>query len=121
MKKKIRRKRKIHDWPSRIIKGDVNQFYKSTDWDIVREAALIRDKYTCQFYIGKFRDGKHIPSSISPQRANTVHHIIPIRERPDLCLDIDNLVSLSFDAHEIIEDRNRFRFPKKKTTTKEKW
>ena len=43
-----------------------------------------------------------------------MHHIIPIKQRPDLALDINNMVSLSFEAHEIIEERTRFRYKRKK-------
>lgn len=56
------------------------------------------------------------------KKADTVHHKIPVKERPDLALDLDNLVSLSFEAHEIIEDRHRFYFRRKiKPLTEEKW
>ena len=54
--------------------------------------------------------------------ANIVHHIIPIKERPDLALDINNCISLSFEAHEIIEERHRWSWrKKKKPLTKERW
>ena len=119
---KIRRKRRvIKDWPAEIAKGNVLAFYKSTDWDIAREKALHRDKHTCQFFLGKFTDGKHFPSRIEPVRANTVHHIIPVKEEPRLCLELSNLVSLSNEAHEIIEDRHQFQFKKKEPITPERW
>lgn len=54
--------------------------------------------------------------------ANTAHHIIPIKERPDLALDINNGVALSFEAHEITEERCRWSWrKKKKPITDEKW
>lgn len=120
---KARRKRRSEqkNWSHEIAKGNINSFYKSTDWDIAREKSLTRDRYTCQFFLGKWNDGVHFPKRIKPVRANTVHHIISIKERPDLCLDIDNLISLSFIAHEIIEDRHRFEFKKKIPITKERW
>lgn len=117
-----RKRRKIYDWPSEIAKGHKNAFYNSTDWDILREKVLERDKHECQFFAGKFTDGKHKPYKIKPVPATMVHHIKPILERPDLCLDINNCVSLSFEAHEIIEDRARFEFRKKKEPlTEERW
>lgn len=121
-KKKVRRKRRTlpKHWPSEIVKGNTDAFYKSREWDIAREEALFRDKHECQFYSGKWSDGKHFPQSIKPVLANTVHHIIPIKERPDLCLDNNNLISLSFEAHEIIEDRYRFEF-RNEPVTKEWW
>ncbi len=122
-KMKIRRKRrKQFDWPSEIAKGNTDAFYKSTDYDIWREKVLERDHYECQFFAGKWDDGIHKPYKIKPVRANTTHHKIPIKQRPDLCLDVDNGVSLSFEAHEIVEDRARFKFKKKKKLlTEEKW
>lgn len=119
--KQRRKRRKYYNWELEIAKGNTNKFYNSTDFDIYREKVLERDKYTCQFFLGKWNDGKHKPNKIKIARADTVHHIIPIKERPDLALDLDNGISLSHEAHEIIEDRVRFKFIKKKIISKEKW
>ena len=120
--KKRRKRRKQYNWPEEIAKGNTDKFYHSTDFDLWREQVLLRDKCECQFFAGKWNDGIHKPSTIKPVRANTAHHIIPIKERPDLCLDVNNGVALSFEAHEIIEDRKRFRFHKRnKLITKERW
>ena len=120
--KKRRKRRKYYDWPSEIAKGNTNKFYNSTDYDIWREQVLERDHYECQFFAGKYDDGIHKTNVIKPVVATTAHHKIPIKERPDLCLDVDNGVALSFEAHEIIEDRARWKFKKKKKPlTKEKW
>lgn len=120
---KIRRKRrKQYNWAEEIAKGNTNKFYHSTDFDIWREKVLERDKYECQFFAGKWNDGIHKPDVIKPVKATTAHHIVPIKERPDLALDIDNGISLSFEAHEIVEDRQRFKYKKrKKIITKERW
>ncbi len=84
---------------------------------------LERDHYECQFFAGKWDDGIHKPYTIKPVRANTTHHKIPIKQRPDLCLDVDNGVSLSFEAHEIsrrtVQGLSLKR--KKKLLTEEKW
>lgn len=120
--KKRRKRRKIVDWEHEIAKGNTNEFYNSTDWDILREKVLARDKYECQFFAGKWDDGIHKPYKIEPVTATMVHHKISIKERPDLALDINNCVSLSFEAHEIIEDRYRFSFKKKhELITVERW
>lgn len=120
--KKRRRRRKYYNWPEEIAKGNTDAFYKSTDYDIWREKVLERDHYECQFFTGKWDDGIHKPFVIKPVRATTAHHKEPIKKRPDLCLDVNNGVALSFMAHEIIEDRKRFRFKKKKIPlTIEKW
>lgn len=120
--KKRRKRRKVYNWIKEISEGRTNKFYNSTDFDIWREKVLERDNYTCQFFLGNWNDGKHKPDRIEPMEANTAHHIIPIKERPDLALDINNGVALSFEAHEIIEERRRWSWrKKKKPITDEKW
>lgn len=120
--KKRRKRRKYYNWAKEIAKGNTNAFYNSTDYDIWREKVLERDHYECQFFAGKWDDGIHKPYEIKPVIANTAHHKKAIKERPDLCLDVDNGVALSFEAHEIIEDRIRFKkVRKKKPITEEKW
>ncbi len=120
--KKRRKRRKFYNWPEEIAKGNTNAFYNSTDYDIWREKILEKYNYECQFFSGKWDDGIHKPYAIKPIKANTVHHKKSIKEHPELCLDIDNGVALSFEAHEIIEDRYKFKFKKKKKViTEEKW
>lgn len=120
--KKRRARRKYYDWPLEIAKGNTNAFYNSTDYEIWREKILDDCKYACQFFLGKWDYGKHKPYTIKLIRANTAHHIIPIKERPDLALDINNGVALSFEAHEIIEERHRWTWRNKKSPlTEEKW
>lgn len=119
--KKRRRRRKYFNWEQEIAKGNTNKFYNSTDFDIYREKVLDRDKHKCQFFLGNYDDGIHKPNKIKVIPANTVHHIVPIRERPDLALDLDNGISLSREAHEIIEGRTGFGFKRKKKVTKERW
>lgn len=103
--KKRRKKRVERNWIEEISKGNTHLFYCSTEWDILREQVLERDKHFCQFFLGKWNDGKHFPNKIEILKATYVHHIISIKERPDLALDPNNCISLSFKAHEIIEDR----------------
>ncbi|WP_201288916.1 HNH endonuclease [Erysipelothrix anatis] len=119
-KKRRARRKPAKDWIVEINKGNVDAFYKSTDWDIARESALIRDKGVCQWFLGKFKH-EVTPDHISLVTATTVHHIKPLREYPELALDVSNLVSLSFEAHERIEGRWRDNFKKKKVITEERW
>lgn len=120
--KQRRKRRKYCNWEKEIAKGNVDKFYNSTDWDELREKVLKRDKGKCQFFLGKWNDGKHFPVHLKIIDANTVHHIIPIRERPDLALVESNCISLSFEAHEIIEERHRWSWrKKKKRITEERW
>lgn len=112
--KRRRKRRKHYNWIEEIAKGNTNKFYNSTDFDILREQVLERDHHLCQFFLGVWDDGIHKPYFIKPIEATTVHHIISIKERPDLALDPDNCISLSRLAHEIIEERHRFYFKRKK-------
>lgn len=112
--KQRRKRRKYVNWEVEIAKGNTDAFYKSTDYDIWRERVMERDHNECQFYAGKWNDGIHKPDRIMPIKADITHHKIPIKERPDLALDVDNGVALSFKAHEIIEGRYAFGFFKKK-------
>lgn len=65
------------------------RFYRSPEWRAKRREILQRDNHECQ--VCK-REGKFSP-------ANTVHHIEPLLERPDLALEDDNLESLCAACH----------------------
>ena len=120
--KKRRTKRKHYNWEQEIAKGNTDKFYHSSEWDELREKVLERDKGKCQFFLGNWNDGIHFPDKIKIVDADTVHHIIPIKQRPDLALDINNCISLCFEAHEIIEERHRWTWKKKKKPlTEERW
>lgn len=69
---------------------DYSAFYKSKKWERKRIAILKRDGYKC-------REASRYGQVVA---ANTVHHIIPIAERPDLKLDDRNLISLTETNHE---------------------
>ena len=97
--KQRRKRRKYYNWEAEIAKGNTDKFYNSTDWDILREKRLKIDKYACQFFLGKWNDGKHFPNKIKIVNADTVHHIIPIKQRPDLA--INKFTRLMLDNKEI--------------------
>jgi len=65
------------------------RFYKTTAWEKKRWEILERDNYECQ--VCK-EEGGFAP-------ATTVHHIIPLEQRPDLALDDDNLLSVCAACH----------------------
>ncbi|MFC0853114.1 HNH endonuclease [Halalkalibacter oceani] len=67
----------------------VNPFYKSTAWLKFRELALLRDNHLCQPCLRQKR--------ITP--ANTVHHIKPIEDFPELALTLDNVESICPPCH----------------------
>ena len=116
-----RRRRIPRNWTKEILKGNIKRFYGSADWRDVREQALKRDRYECQFYNGNFTQREQKPDRLRLVKATTVHHIKPIKQFPELALDLNNLVSLSHEAHEIIEGRWRFSFKTKEPLTKERW
>nr|DAZ74933.1 MAG TPA: HNH endonuclease [Caudoviricetes sp.] len=60
-------------------------YYGTVAWRRLREAALIRDHYWCA------RCGR--------RPAGTVHHIVPVTERPDLAMELNNLQSLCRQCH----------------------
>lgn len=68
---------------------EARAFYKSKAWKQCREVVLQRDHHLCQ-------------PCLKMQRvtaANTVHHIKPLEEHPELALDIDNLESICPSCH----------------------
>lgn len=69
--------------------------YRSASWKKFRKSVLIRDGYICQ----------HFKRYGLVRGANTVHHVIPVRERPDLEWESSLMVSLSKEAHDIMHDR----------------
>lgn len=71
------------------MKAWARRFYRSPEWRTKRREILQRDNGECQQCK---REGKFSP-------ANTVHHIVPLLERPDLALDDDNLESLCAACH----------------------
>ena len=76
-------------------KKETLPFYATAAWHRVRAAAINRDGGMCQACMRKFRDG----IIQRPRRAEMVHHKIPVKERPELALDLDNLVSLCNRCH----------------------
>ena len=70
-------------------------FYHSAAWKRVRALAMQRDNGMCQDCMDRLRAGY----GIKPNRAQMVHHIIPLEERPDLALDLSNLRSLCNECH----------------------
>ena len=106
-----------------VAAGDVHAFYVSKEWIKKREEILKRDHYKCQRCLGKYvHDGQPI-KKIRLKDAKYVHHIKPMKENFELALDDDNLVSLCFQCHEIVEGRTNvfFKKKKKKYLTEEKW
>ncbi|MGR8838607.1 HNH endonuclease [Leuconostoc falkenbergense] len=69
---------------------EIQYFYRHDPWLTVRKRVLERDNYIDQFEL--LENDRIIPG-------NTVHHIIPLRERWDLRADIRNLEVISKSNH----------------------
>lgn len=67
----------------------IERFYRSTAWRMVRVQALSRDHYLCKDCLEQHR----ITSAV------TIHHIIPIRDDWSKRLDINNCRSLCDACH----------------------
>ena len=78
-------------------------FYHSAAWKRVRAVALQRDGGMCQDCMDRLRAGY----GIKPNRAQMVHHIIPLSERPDLALNLSNLRSLCSECHNKVHPERR--------------
>lgn len=74
---------------SRYAGKKVDPFYNSTAWKKLRVVALVRDNYLCQPCLRNKR----------LTTANTVHHIKPRLDHPELALDLDNLESICPSCH----------------------
>ena len=91
---------------------DVDAFYRSRPWLNKRNDILARDNGECQKCK---RRGKFA-------RAECVHHIQHLKDRPDLALDDSNLIGLCGPCHnqehpEKLRKKNIIR----KVITKERW
>lgn len=75
------------------------QFYKCKKWKQIRAQALRRDGYMCTLCkrYGKIKE------------AYIVHHLTPIDKAPSEALNINNLISLCFNCHNKVHNRNNFQ------------
>lgn len=74
------------------------QYYNSGEWEAVREHVLQLDE-GIDVYV-------YMTQSIVI-RADTVHHIVPLKENWNLRSNEDNLISLNHDTHSMIEQQYR--------------
>lgn len=99
----------LASWIKKLIKdNEIWKFYKTDDWEELRDDVLKDAHWECQHCL---RKGKYT-------RAVMVHHINEVRKRPDLALTrefihpitkqrIINLVALCNSCHEL-EHPDRF-------------
>ncbi len=88
----IKERHKEYDRYSRDRKS--RQYYHSKEWMMVREAVLDMDGGIDVYLYMK--EGKTV-------FADTVHHIVPLKDDWNKRNDMDNLISLSSDTHSLIE------------------
>lgn len=88
----IKERHKEYDRYSRDSKSQ--QYYHSKEWMMVREAVLDMDGGIDVYLYMK--EGKAV-------LADTVHHIVPLKDDWNKRNDMDNLISLSVDTHSLIE------------------
>lgn len=78
-------------------------FYHSPAWKRARHVALTRDHGMCCVCMERFEHGL----CVKPRRATMVHHIKPVKERPDLALSLSNLRSLCTICHNQLHPERR--------------
>jgi len=101
------RGRNVEEWSRAIDRyfaatADYSWFYKTKRWQRKRLVVLKRDEFRC-------REAARFGQVVE---ANTVHHCIPITERPDLKQDERNLISLSEENHERMHIKYTFELSK---------
>ncbi|MBU6137338.1 HNH endonuclease [Clostridium tertium] len=91
-KVELERKQNIKYYKQTTYERDskYNKFYKSKEWNTVRQLAIVRDHALCKDCLDN--------NVITPY--NTVHHIVPIKEDWSRRLDINNLICLCESCHQ---------------------
>ena len=69
-------------------RDELGKFYKSKQWEQVRQVALMRDKFLCQ-RCGRPAEIVHHKTRLSPENVND----------PSISLNLKNLESLCSDCH----------------------
>lgn len=81
-----------------LSKKDIDEFYWGRTWKKCRASILERDGYLCRVCI---KDNRPTP-------ADTVHHIIHLRDDPGRAVDSSNLISVCFDCHNELHPEKGF-------------
>lgn len=86
----------FYRWLLQLIREDkLVKFYQSAKWRRLREKAMRRDNYECQMCrrLGKYH------------KVENVHHVQEVKDRPDLALEINNLMCLCIEHHNEVHER----------------
>ena len=102
---------------------ETKAFYNSSAWKQKRLQILERDHYECQDCRRRLKDAVaagHILQGEDRKirRAEEVHHIVELKEHPELGLEDDNLISLCVKCHNLRHGRTPRRFQRKKKLAK---
>lgn len=109
---------KFYWWLVQLIREDrLVKFYQCSQWRKLRKKALVRDHYECVMCrkVGKYH------------KCENVHHIQEVKDRPDLALDVNNLMCLCIDHHNEVHGRyqpnktKKQREPFKNFNAEERW
>lgn len=114
--------RYIYEWFNEFNRGkynyssEENRFYHSSEWLKKRNEVLMLDHHECQMCKAK---GEYTP-------ATTVHHVKPLKDRPDLALSIFDgserqLVSLCSACHNKVHKEKGTYAVESKPLTQERW
>lgn len=94
-----------------IANGQEEAFYKSWTWQMKRLEILERDNNECQRCKKKGRVSK----------GEVVHHIKELKDRPDLGVTDENLVTVCYQCHNIIHERFEGKKSDKQIKFPERW
>lgn len=87
-----------------LTNGQATAFYKTSAWQKCRAMVLTRDLYLCQ----------ECPPTVGPVPADTVHHIVHLKDDTSKALDMDNLTSVCASCHNKLHpEKSNKKQPKK--------
>lgn len=112
-----------------MTEKEAKQFYNSKAWKEKREEILERDNHECQDCRRRLEEAMKKGTRLYGKeakiwKAEQVHHVKELRERPDLGLESENLISLCTRCHNVRHGREPMKFVrkrKKRMLTEEKW
>jgi 5-methylcytosine-specific restriction endonuclease McrA len=101
---------------------EAKQFYDSAKWKRKRLMILERDHHECQDCLKRIKEKENLRGyEHRIRRATEVHHIIELKEKPELALEDSNLVSLCTQCHNERHGRYIHYQPTAPRLTEEKW
>ena len=111
---------------------DAYKYYNCKRWRKKRQEILRRDHWECQRCRERVRTaaakGEQLPAGQRRiRKAVCVHHVLELKDRPDLAYDNNNLISLCHRCHDEIHGRSvddfkMYRYTRQRPLlTEEKW